>query len=192
MVSSAVTTVAAYLESLPEDRRTAISQVRDVVNANLPAGYEEGMLYGMIGWYIPLSRYPDTYNGQPIGIAALASQKQYMALYLHVVYADPELDTWFRAAYAASGKKLDIGKSCVRFARLDALPLDVVGQAITKVSVEQLIAQYEASRAAAGKPVSARGVRGDRSKPKAKPKTKPTVKKRPTKKPAKKANKRKR
>src|SRR5690606_30676429 len=95
MVSSKASTVDEYIASLPDDRRAAIAAVRDVIRKNLPPGYEEGMQYGMIGWYVPLSRYPDTYNGQPLGVVALASQKQYMSLYLMAVYASPKTLAWF-------------------------------------------------------------------------------------------------
>lgn len=146
------TSVAQYLAQLPADRRAAIAAVRDTINANLPAGYVEGIQYGMIGWCVPLSRYPDTYNGQPLGLAALASQKQHMALYLMSVYGDPALEAWFKRAYAASGKPLDMGKSCVRFKSLDALPLDVIAEAIRKVPVDAFLACYEAvKRPANGK-----------------------------------------
>jgi hypothetical protein len=159
MVSSAAKTADAYIASLPKDRKDAVNAVRNLVNAYLPAGYEEGMQYGMIGWYIPLARYPDTYNKQPIGIAALASQKNYMALYLTSVYGDKTLEKWFKAAFAKAGKKLDMGKSCVRFKKLDDLPLDVIGETIGKVSVDDLIAKYEAVKGPEKKPKSARAVR---------------------------------
>ena len=139
--------VSAYLQSLPADRRAAIAAVRDVVNANLPAGFEETMQFGMISWVVPLARYPDTYNGKPLSLAALASQKSTMSLYLTAAYSDPAVDAWFRKAVAASGKKLDMGKSCVRFKSLDQLPLDVIGKAIAKVSLAKFLARYEASRA---------------------------------------------
>ncbi len=147
-MDSAVTTVSEYLASLAPDRRAAIEAVRDVVNANLPAGYEEGIQYGMIGWYVPLARYPETYNGHPLAIASLGSQKNHMALYLPSVYADPVLATWFRNAFAAAGKKLDMGKSCVRFKSIDALPLEVIGETIAKVPVDKFIAGYEAVKGA--------------------------------------------
>ena len=140
-------TVQAYLDSLPEDRREVISAVRDVVNAHLPAGYEESMAFGMIGWGIPLSAYPDTYNGQPLGIVALASQKNHLALYLMGLYADDGLETWFRRQYADRGLKLDMGKSCVRFKRLDDVPLDVLGEVVSRVTPADHIAAYEAARA---------------------------------------------
>jgi hypothetical protein len=152
MVSSAASTVDQYLASLPPGRRAAIARVRDVVNARLPRGYEETMQYGMISWIVPRSRLAETYNGQALALASLASQKQYMALYLMTVYGDSALAAWFRAAYQATGKKLDMGKACVRFKTLEALALDVVGDAISKVSVDAYVAVYEASRARTVKP----------------------------------------
>lgn len=111
MVSSNARTPDEYIASLPEDRRAAVSAVRDVIRANLPAGYEEGMQYGMIGWYVPLERFPDTYNGQPLGLAALASQKHHLSLYLNSVYGNRATEAWFKERYAASGKKLDMGRT---------------------------------------------------------------------------------
>ena len=139
-------TVKAYLESLPEDRRAALAKVRAVIRKHLPAGFKETMLYGMIGYGVPLSRYPDTYNGQPLCIAGLASQKSGMSLYLMNVYGDPETERWFKAAWAKSGKKLDMGKSCVRFKRVEDLPLEVVGAAVGRTSLEDFVARYEARR----------------------------------------------
>jgi hypothetical protein len=139
--------VEEYLDELPDNRREAISTIRDVVNEHLPAGYEESMGYGMIGWGIPLVVYPDTYNGQPLALAGLASQKRHMALYLMSVYGDAELEAWFRAQYAERGLRLDMGKSCLRFTRLEQVPLDVIGEVVRRVPPEQLIARYEAARA---------------------------------------------
>jgi len=152
MVSSPASTVEQYLAALPADRRTAIARVREVVNAGLPAGYEETMQYGMISWIVPRARLAETYNGQPLAVASLASQKQHMALYLMTVYGESKLARWFKTAYAAAGKKLDMGKSCVRFKTLDALPLDVIGEAVSKVSVDDYVALYEASRSKSVKP----------------------------------------
>lgn len=146
MPSSDATTVDDYLAELPDDRRAAIGAVRDVILANLPDGYEEAMRWGMITYEIPLARYPDTYNGQPLQYAALASQKRYMSVYLSGIYADAREESWFADAYRATGKKLDMGKSCVRFKRLDDLPLDVIGQAIARTGVDDYLAAYEASR----------------------------------------------
>ena len=139
MASSA----AEYIAALPEDRREALSAVRDVINENLRGGFEEQIQYGMISWVVPLERYPETYNGQALAIASLASQKRYMALYLNCEYASP---TDFRERWEATGKKLDMGKSCVRFRSLDAVALDVVGDTIANVTVEDHIAAYERSR----------------------------------------------
>jgi hypothetical protein len=146
MVTSKATSVAHYLAELPADRRRAIEAVRNVVLEHLPPGYEETMQYGMISYIIPFSRYPDTYNNQPLAVAALANQKRYMALYLTGIYAEDD-SSWFRERWTATGKKLDMGKSCVRFKRLEDVPLDVVGEAIARNSVDEFIAQYERSRA---------------------------------------------
>jgi len=178
MVSRAATTVEQYLASLPPDRRAEIARVRAVVNARIPRGYEEGMLYGMIGWYIPLADYPETYNGQPLCLAGLAAQKQHLALYMMTVYGDPKLEQTFRAGFVAAGKKLDMGKSCVRFKTADALALDVIGDTISKVTPASYIAAYEKVRTA-----SRTGARKPKPKSKANAKAKPTVKAKPTAKP---------
>lgn len=128
---------------MPPDRAKAILEVRKVIRQNLPRGYKEGMLWGVIGYHVPLSRYPDTYNGQPLLYAGLASQKNYMAVYLTSVYSDKETEKWFREKYKKSGKKLDMGKSCLRFRRVEDLPLDVIGAAIAKLSVDQFIERIE-------------------------------------------------
>ena len=146
MVTSTASTVDEYIASLPDDRRAAVTTVRDVIRRNLPAGYEEGMQYGMIGYFVPLSRFPETYNGQPLGLAALASQKGHMALYLNSVYGDPETERWFRERYDETGKHLDMGKSCLRFRRIDDLPLDVIGEVLARTPVEAFVERYEAVR----------------------------------------------
>lgn len=146
-MSDKPTTARAYLDSLDPERRAAIATVRDTILSKLPEGYEEAIEFGMLAYVIPLSRYPATYNKRPLQIAALAAQKNYMSLYLVGVYADPKVRAWFEGAFEKAGKKLDMGKSCVRFESLDDLPLEVVGEAIGKVSVEQYIARYEAARA---------------------------------------------
>jgi len=138
-------TVDAYLSELPDDRRAAIAAVRAVILEHLPPRFEEGMQYGMIGYHVPLERFPDTYNGQPLAAAALASQKRHMAPYLMGVYGDE--DSRFREQWQATGEKLDMGKSCVRFRRLDDVPLEVVGEAIARTSVEELIAAHERAHA---------------------------------------------
>jgi hypothetical protein len=152
MVSSSARSVEQYLADLPRDRRAALEVVRTVILENLPAGFEEGMQYGMIGYYVPLDRYAETYNGKALAIAALASQKNYMALYLMGVYGHGDTRRWFEKAYREAGKKLDMGKSCVRFRSLSDLPLEVVGQAIGRLSVDAYIAYYESIPRAARKP----------------------------------------
>ncbi|MDA0352019.1 MAG: DUF1801 domain-containing protein [Chloroflexi bacterium] len=146
-MKSDATTVKEYLDSLPEDRRKAISAVRREIRKRLPRGYVERMQYGMIGYSVPLRRYPETYNGHPLNLAALASQKNYMSVYLTNVYSDPELQNWFEEEYRATGKRLDMGKSCVRFRRLDDLPVELIGEAVSKTPVDDFIARYEEVRA---------------------------------------------
>ncbi len=133
-------TVDEYLDALPDDRRPAIETIRATVNEHLPEGFEEGIQYGMIGWYVPLERFPKTYNGQPLSLAALASQKRHMSLYMMGID-----DARFRSAWEQTGKRLDMGKACVRFKALDDVPLDVVGDAIARTSVDDLIAAHERS-----------------------------------------------
>ena len=140
------TTPDEYIAALPEDRRAAVSVVRDVVRQNLPPDFEEGMQYGMIGWYVPLEIFSDTYNGQPLGLAGLASQKQYISLYLNNVYGDRETETWFRARWEETGKRLNMGKSCVRFKRLEDIPLDVIGETIARTDLASYLRHYEAAR----------------------------------------------
>ena len=146
MVKSDAQTVDGYLAGLPDDRREAIEAVRKVILENLPEGYEECMDFGMITYVIPLERYPDTYNGHPLSVIALASQKNHMAVYLHCIYADPEIAEWFTSEYQATGKRMDIGKSCVRFRKLENLPLELVGKAVALTTPEKYIERYEASR----------------------------------------------
>ena len=146
MVKSTAHTPEAYIAGLPLERREAVAEVRRVILDNLLPGYEEGMQHGMISYHVPLQRYPNTYNGRALGLAALASQKAYMSLYLLGVCFDPESERWFRERFANSGRKLNMGKSCVRFKKLDDLPLGVIGEAISRISPEYLIELYEASR----------------------------------------------
>ena len=122
-----------------------MARVREVILANLPDGFEETMQYGMIGYAIPLERFPNTYNGEALGSVALAAQKRHISVYLHALYASQELTDWFVAAYAAAGKRLNMGKSCVRFRRADDTALDVIGEAVAQVTPDQLIAAHEAA-----------------------------------------------
>ena len=145
-MQSSAKTVEQYLADLPDERREAIEAVRDVILENLPKGFEETMNWGMIAYEIPLSRYPDTYNKQPLGLAALASQKNHMAVYLTGVYADDDSRDRFIKAYQATGQRMDMGKSCVRFRTLDDLPLELIGDAIAQYSVDEFIELVEAAR----------------------------------------------
>jgi len=146
-MQSTAETVAEYLAGLPQDRRLAIERVRRTILERLPQGYQEAMNWGMISYQIPLDRYPETYNGQPLMYAALASQKNYMAVYLSVIYSSDEARQKFEAAYKATGKRYDVGKSCVRFKKLDDLPLDLIGDTIASMEVADFIALTEAARA---------------------------------------------
>jgi uncharacterized protein YdhG (YjbR/CyaY superfamily) len=143
-------TVSEYLAALPADRRAALSAVRKAINDNLPKGYEEGIQFGMIGWYVPLLMYPAGYGENkkvPLPLVALGSQKSGMVLHFLCFYGHPTLSDWFVAEYKKSGKKLDMGKGCVRFNKLDDLALDVVGRTIARIPVEEHIANYTAARA---------------------------------------------
>lgn len=150
---SEAASVEEYLTGLPDDRRAAFTAVRAAIRAALPTGIVETMNWGMITYEIPLATYPDTYNGQPLMYAALASQKNHMAVYLQAVYGNEDLRTRFEDAYRASGKKLDMGKSCVRFKKLDDLPLEVVADAIAACSVTQYLTSYEQAMAARKTPL---------------------------------------
>lgn len=138
--------VQDYLSALPADRRETIDAVRTTILDHLPAGYQERIEHGMLTYSIPLSRYPKTYNKKPLQYLALASQKNYLSLYLMGVYGDPGGETAFRERWAATGKKLDMGKSCVRFKQVDDLPLDLLGEVIAAVPVEKYIELYETAR----------------------------------------------
>ena len=146
-MQSKATTVADYLATLPPDRRTAIEAVRKVILDNLDSDYEEGMSYGMIGYSVPHHVFPAGYHTnpkQPLPFAALASQKNYMSLYLMGVYgAETPVGRWFEEAWKKSGKKLDMGKSCIRFKKPDDLPLDVIGEAIRRMPARVYIEQYQ-------------------------------------------------
>lgn len=149
---SKATTVEQYLSELPEDRRSAIAAVRKVFVDNLDDGFAEGMSYGMIGYCVPHSRYPAGYHcnpEQPLPFGGLASQKGHMSLYLFGLYMDQAggkrgpLLTWFEESWKKAGKKLDMGKSCVRFKKLDDLALDVLGEAVRRMKCDEFIATYE-------------------------------------------------
>lgn len=155
-------TVEAYLAGLPAERRAALEVVREVIRENLDPSYEEGVQYGMIGYYVPHRVYPEGYHcdpKQPLPFAALASQKNYMSLYLMGLYCgcgetekgETAEARWFRNEWAKTGKKMDRGKSCVRFKTLDDLPLELIGRAIARVPAKAYLDRYKALRAASGK-----------------------------------------
>ena len=145
-MQSGAISVQEYLESLPDDRREAISIVRDIILKNLPSGIEETMNWGMICYEVPLEIYPDTYNKKPLMYAALASQKNHMAVYLSGIYCDKVLREKFENDYQVSGKKMDMGKSCVRFKKIENLPLDVIGWAIGAIDLENFLLSAKENR----------------------------------------------
>ncbi len=147
MVSSQETTPAEYLASLPPERRTVVKAVRALVKKRLPKGYVERMNWGMLSYEVPLRRYPDTYNGQPLMYLALAAQKNNYAFYMTSPTADEVLMGKLTRAYEAAGRKLDMGKGCLRFKTLEELPLDVIGELIASTPVERTIELAEAARA---------------------------------------------
>ena len=151
MVTSKATSVKEYLAGLPSQRRSSIAKVRDVVRKNLPPGYREVMNWGMVAYELPLERYPDTYNGRPLCYAAIAVQKNHNALYLTNAYQDTGEAARLREAFRKAGKKMDMGKSCLRFRDADDLPLEAIGQVIRNTPPEKFIARYEASRRGTGR-----------------------------------------
>ena len=139
-------TVSQWLASVPAERKDAINAVRDVVNEHLPQGYEETVDWGMLAWVVPLATLPTTHNGHPLMLAALGAHTKLMTLYLMTVYSDPKVRREFQIAYKKTGKKLDMGGCCVHFKKLDDLPLDVVGDTIARVAVDEYVERYETSR----------------------------------------------
>ena len=146
MAKSKAATVEEYLAGLPEERRAAVSRVREVILDNLPEGYVEALNWGMICYEVPLERYPQTYNGKPLGYAALASQKTCCSLYLMSAYQDSEQERRLREGFARAGRKLDMGKSCVRFRKAEDLALDVIAEVIASTTPDEFVASYEAAR----------------------------------------------
>lgn len=145
-MQSKAPTVEAYLDSLPEERRDALNAVRKVIHQNLDKDVEEGMQYGMIGYYIPHRIFPAGYHcdpSQPLCYAGLASQKNHMSLYVMYCYGNSEAEKWLKNAWKKAGKKLDMGKSCIRFKKLDDLPLDVVGEIFRRSPAKKYIAFYQ-------------------------------------------------
>lgn len=148
MQSSAVTP-SEYLESLPEDRKEAMKKLKDIIEKNLPKGFEEGMSYGMMGWAVPHSTYPQGYHCDPklpLPFLSIASQKNFIAIYHMGVYADKNLYDWFIAEYPKHMKtKLDMGKSCIRFKKPETIPYELIGELASKMTVQQWIDLYESA-----------------------------------------------
>lgn len=177
-MQSKATTVDAYLKELPEDRRKALEAIRKVFKKNLGKGYEEGMQYGMIGYFVPHSVYPDGYHcdpKQPLPFAGLASQKNHMSMYMMCIYGIDEhrdrfIKGWESAAAEGRARKLDMGKACIRFKKLEDVPLDVVGEAIKRVPVKTYIEHYESVIKQSGtrKPAAKKAAKKVAAKPAAK------------------------
>ena len=142
-MKSEARTIQEYINSLPDDRGAQTAQVRKTILANLPPGYEETMNWGMITYQVPLNIYPDTYNKQPLMYAALASQKNHMAVYLSGIYMFEDRYAAFETAYRETGKHFDVGKSCVRFRKLENLPLDLIGKTIAAIPMEVFVKQVK-------------------------------------------------
>lgn len=147
MAMSKAKTVAAYLDEQTPERRAELEQVLRVIRKHMPKGYAEAMAWGMIGWGVPLERYPDTYNGQPLCYAGLAAQKHSNSLYLMGCYMSPEHTRRLEQAFADAGLKLDMGKSCIHFRRAEDLPLGAIGKLVAEWPVEAYIRAHEAVRA---------------------------------------------
>jgi hypothetical protein len=139
-------TVSEYLASLPDERRVVVSKLRSFVKKHLPKGYKEQIGWGAITYAVPLETLPDTYNGEPLCYAAIAAQKNHYALYLMGAYGDPKQSKWMASEFKKRGKKLDMGKSCLRFKSLDDIPLDVVGDVIASKPMDEYVATYNATR----------------------------------------------
>ncbi|UCD10048.1 MAG: DUF1801 domain-containing protein [Dehalococcoidales bacterium] len=142
-MKSKAETVDQYLAELPENRKDPLRKVREVILDSLPQGYEEAMNWGMISYQVPLSVYPNTYNKKPLMYAALASQKNHMAVYLTAIYMNEDRRKTFEKDYLASGKRYDAGKSCVRFRKLDDLPLELISNVIASMSVNEFLQEFE-------------------------------------------------
>ena len=147
-------TVTEYLAALPADHRDALNEVRRGINRALPPGYKEGIQWGMISWFVPLSTYPAGYGGDnkvALPLISLASQQNYMALHMVCFYGQPALREWFTEQYGKSGKKLDMGQGCLRFKTLPELALDVVEKTVARLPVKEYVAGYQAMRDGMGR-----------------------------------------
>jgi hypothetical protein len=148
-MKSEANTTKEYMELMPAEKRAVIRKVRQIIRKHLPKGYEETMQYGMISYVVPLKLYPRGYldkKDTPLPYIALAAQKNYFALYLMHIYANESLDRWFRREYMLSGKKLDMGKSCLRFKHFADLPIELIAEAVRMVPVAKHIKNYELAK----------------------------------------------
>jgi len=164
MATSTAKTPDTYVASLPPDRATEIAKVRALVNARIQPGFEEGISYGMLSWHAPSSRLPVTYNGAPFSLVCLASQKNYMSLYLLGPYTEPATAKRFHAAYKKSGKKLDMGKSCIRFKSADDLAFDAIGDAVAEMTIARWVAIHDEHHSKSA--VTARRAKASKTPPK--------------------------
>lgn len=146
MAKSNAQTVEEYLQELPEYRREIIEEIRDLILENLPDGYDETMNWGMISYEIPLEKYPDTYNNQPLSYLGLAAQKNHNSLYLMPVYQDEELEEWLEEEFKKANKKMDMGRSCLRFNHVSELPLEAIAKIVSHQTPDEFIATYEETR----------------------------------------------
>lgn len=149
MAHAKATTIEQYMAGLPEDRRQAVEAIRAVINKNIDKAFEHGMQYGMPAWYVPHAIYPAGYHcdpKQPLPFASVASQKGHIGIYIFCIYQDEALRDWFIDAWKASGKRLDMGMSCIRVKKLDDVPLDVLGKLFKKVKAKDFVAAYEKLR----------------------------------------------
>lgn len=194
------TSPKAYLDTLPDHRRAALRKLRTAINKGLPKGYKEGIQYGMIGWFVPHSQYAWGYHcdpKQPVPFASIASQKSHVGLYLFCLYTDPKAVARFSKAWKAGGRRLDMGKSCIRIKDkdLDDIPFDLITETIASIPLDQFITTYERlipaavmkKRANAGAPAKKAAKKKATRKKAAKKKTTPrkkSAKKRPAKKKA--------
>ena len=143
MAHSGARTVSEYLQDLPAEKREVVAKVRSVILENLPEGYRETMNWGMIAYEVPLARYPNTYNKKPLLYMALAAQKNHFAVYATGVYMNPDGEAWVRSEFEKAGKSVDMGKSCIRFKKLEDLPLDVIGKIAGERSLDAFLEAYE-------------------------------------------------
>ncbi len=175
---SQATTIEAYLQSLPDDRREAVQAVREVINRNIDNQFAEGMQYGMPAWFVPHSVYPAGYHcdpQQPVPFASVASQKNHVAIYMFCIYCLPGEAEWFAQQWKATGKRLDMGKGCVRFKRLEDVPLDLIGEAVRRATITRFLEHYESVVKPGSRVASSR--KGSRKPAAKKPATKTTASK---------------